>query len=372
MKKGIVMEIDDAFLLLLTPEGEFLRAKKQSQPYTIGEEIYFFPVGNVKTRPSLMSTKNLLKMKTVWGAAFAIIIFLGTFIPFYQNNKAYAYMSIDVNPSIELGVNKNMQVVELKGYNPEGKKVISQINHWKNQEACDVTKTILDEMQKEGYLKDHQQVILTTVRANQKEKSAEEKLSENIKEIKETANKDHLALKVQNGTEQDREKAHKLGITTGKYQESKNQTTKSEAKQQTNKPAIMQEKKPKVTAPANKKKSWTHGQEKKQNDNNNAVKKQHEDKEKPYQKNKKNSSAPGQVKKLQKNSTDSFQEVSIQKHKSSHHKLMGLKNDVYLWKSWNNIDSLKQWSTCKHHHESQHGDHPGHEKNGGKNKQHNN
>jgi hypothetical protein len=281
-------------------------------------------------------------------------------------------MSIDVNPSIELGVNKNMQVVELKGYNPEGKKVISQINHWKKQEACDLTKTILDEMKKEGYLKDHQQVILTTVRANQKEKSAEEKLSENIKEIKDTANKEHLALKVQNGTEQDREKAHKLGITTGKYQESKNQTTKSEVKQQTNKPAIMQEKKPKVTAPDNKKNSWTNGQEKKKN-NNNDVKKQHEDKEKPEQKNKKNSSEPGQIKKLQKNSTDSFQEESIQKHKSSpHHKLMGLNHDVYLWKSWNNIDSLKQWTTCKHHHESQHGGHAGHEKNGGKNKQHNN
>ena len=26
MKKGIVMEIDDAFLTLLTPEGEFLHA----------------------------------------------------------------------------------------------------------------------------------------------------------------------------------------------------------------------------------------------------------------------------------------------------------------------------------------------------------
>ena len=46
MKKGIVMEIDDAFLTLLTPEGEFLHARRQNQPYLIGEEIHFFPIAN--------------------------------------------------------------------------------------------------------------------------------------------------------------------------------------------------------------------------------------------------------------------------------------------------------------------------------------
>jgi hypothetical protein len=42
MKKGIVMEIDESCLTLLTPEGEFLHARRQNQPYAIGEEIHFF------------------------------------------------------------------------------------------------------------------------------------------------------------------------------------------------------------------------------------------------------------------------------------------------------------------------------------------
>jgi hypothetical protein len=42
MKQGIIMEIDDEFLTLMTPEGEFLHARRQNQPYAIGEEIHFF------------------------------------------------------------------------------------------------------------------------------------------------------------------------------------------------------------------------------------------------------------------------------------------------------------------------------------------
>lgn len=42
MKKGIIMEMDDSYLTLLTPDGEFCRAHKQDLPYTVGDEIHFF------------------------------------------------------------------------------------------------------------------------------------------------------------------------------------------------------------------------------------------------------------------------------------------------------------------------------------------
>lgn len=220
MKKGIVMEIDDAFLTLLTPEGEFLHARRQNQPYLIGEEIHFFPLEIVKTNKN-NAVINILKLKPVWALMAALFIFLGSFFPIYQNNKAYAYMSIDVNPSIELAINKKMQVVEITGYNKEGKQIISHLNKWKKKDVSKVAQTILAEMKEEGFFKTQEHVIISTVRTKESEDKIEKKLQENIEEIKESVNKEKLELTVLKGSKSEMEKAHDLGITTGKYQDNK-------------------------------------------------------------------------------------------------------------------------------------------------------
>lgn len=219
MKKGIVMEIDESFLTLLTPEGEFLHARRQNQPYSIGEEIHFFPVEMVRTSNQLNPLKNIFRMKPVLGFMAAVVIFLGTLIPMYQNSKAYAYMSIDVNPSIELGVNKKMQVIEMTGFNQEGKKIISRMNDWEKEDVSELAKTILAEIKKDGFLKTEDHVIISTVRTNELEVKVEKKLQENIEEIKETVNKQKVKVTVLKATEKEFEKAHELGITTGKYKD---------------------------------------------------------------------------------------------------------------------------------------------------------
>lgn len=215
MKKGIIMQIDDSYLTLLTAEGEFLRARKQERQYAIGEEIHFSPI-NLK--PARSFFVKMAMSKPVWAAAAALMFFLGTFIPMYQSNKAYAYMSIDLNPSIELGVNKKMQVVEITGFNPEGKKVVSNLKNWKKKGVSELTKDILVEIKEEGFLDLNNQIIISTVRTEKVDKDIEKKLEENIKEIKEAATNQELEVTVMSGTEKELKKAHELGVTTGKYQ----------------------------------------------------------------------------------------------------------------------------------------------------------
>jgi hypothetical protein len=232
MKKGIVMEMDEAFLTLLTPEGEFLRARKQNELYVIGEEIDFFPIDIHKTQ-RLFTIKNLLKVKPIWAVSVmaALLILLGSFIPMYQDNKAYAYMSIDVNPSIELGVNKKMQVVELTGFNKEGKKIISSINDWKKKDVSKIAQAILSEIKNEGFLKNNLPVIISTVHTTKPVKQVESKLKENIEEIKTTVTNQKLEVTVYTSTEKEREKAQKLGMTTGKYHENEVNASINEKKQ---------------------------------------------------------------------------------------------------------------------------------------------
>ncbi|WP_144548684.1 anti-sigma factor domain-containing protein [Bacillus sp. X1(2014)] len=223
MKKGIIMEIEEEFLTLMTPEGEFLHTRRQNQPYAIGEEIQFFPIERVKSSNPFSSINRIFKFKPVWALVAVFVIMLGSFFPMYQSNKAYAYMSIDVNPSIELGVNKKMQVIEITGFNKDGKKIVSHLTSWKKKNVSDLVQTILTEMKKEGYLSTNDRVIISTARTKSPEENVEKELKANIEEIKVSVEKQKAEPTIVIATETELKKAHKRGITAGKLYDNNTQ-----------------------------------------------------------------------------------------------------------------------------------------------------
>jgi hypothetical protein len=231
------MEMDDSYLTLLTPDGEFCRAHKQDISYVLGEEIHFFPIMEQQRNKRIDTFIGRLKLKSVWMSTAVLLVFLGTVVPVYQSNRAYAYMSIDVNPSIELGLNKDMKVVELTGYNKEGENIVSQITDWKKRDVSEITKRILTELKNEGFVKD-EPIIISTVRTEKFAEEVEQKLEQNILEIKQTVSNQQLEVNMVTITEAELEKAHALGVTAGKYQEDKRELTEkkqNKAKQSNNK-----------------------------------------------------------------------------------------------------------------------------------------
>jgi hypothetical protein len=226
------MEIDERFLTLLTPEGEFLKARRQKQDYLIGEEINFFPVSIEQRKKSLFL--HLLPGKALTAVAIAAIVIIGSFLPFYGNNDVYAYMSIDVNPSIELAVNNDLKVIDMEAFNDEGKKVLAEIDDWKRHEVSNVANQIIGEMKKQGYLQKQAQVVISTVYDDKKEMKTEKKLAESIQQIETKINQENLQLTVIEATKEDREVAHKQGIAPGVYKEQKQKQKSEKDKNQKN------------------------------------------------------------------------------------------------------------------------------------------
>ncbi len=221
MKTGIIMEINERFLTLLTPEGEFLRARKQDRAYVIGQEIAFFPIelknGNL-SRP--LSIFRLSRGKGLMAAAFAMMLAIVSFLPFLQNDEVYAYMSIDVNPSIELGVNQEYQVVELIPYNKEGKLIIQNIKSWKKNSIHEVADKILLQIKKQGYFKENKEVVIAAV-YTEENKEADERIQKELADIKQDAQKEQLEVTLLEASEEEREAAIEKGLSAGIYKESK-------------------------------------------------------------------------------------------------------------------------------------------------------
>lgn len=219
MKKGIIMEINKDFLTLLTPDGEFLRACNHHNHYQIGQEIDFFPVVQEERKFILTDFLQSFRGKNIFVAALLCIFIFATVFSFYSDNKVYAYMSIDVNPSIELGVNEKFQVIEIIPYNDEGKQIIASIPKWKKKNIHELTSEIISEMKEKGYIKNNHAVLLATVSDNENELEKNERWKKEMAEIKTIVSKQHLELKVIEGSKEEREKAKEKGLTTGIYKE---------------------------------------------------------------------------------------------------------------------------------------------------------
>ncbi|RSD28249.1 anti-sigma factor domain-containing protein [Mesobacillus subterraneus] len=217
MRKGIILEINELYLTLLTPEGEFLRARKLQQDYQVGEEIHFFPETEiVKRRKFNLSFINNMKARAVALSLAFLLVFTAS-LPLYQSSQVYAYMSIDVNPSVELAVNNDLKVLRLKGYNEEGKQIIQAVSGWEKQDAALVAEMILLEMEQEGYLKTRNDVVIATVHKGKVKDKIEKKLEQKISEIKQVTEEEEVVVHIYSGTTEDREEAKELGVTTGVY-----------------------------------------------------------------------------------------------------------------------------------------------------------
>ncbi len=94
-------------------------------------------------------------------AAACIIFFIC--IGLFSHNIYYtpvSYVSLDVNPSIEITLNRFDKVIETTAFNTEGKTILSALQ-LKNYNYNDAVKAIVDSITEQGYIADSGLVAVT-------------------------------------------------------------------------------------------------------------------------------------------------------------------------------------------------------------------
>ncbi|MFY0801552.1 anti-sigma-I factor RsgI family protein [Peribacillus frigoritolerans] len=234
MKKGVILSVNKRFVTLLTPEGEFLKTKRQEREYEVGEEITFSPAKQ-KFTLAFSNIHSSFKKTAVLSIASTFLI-LFSILPSYFSGHVSAYMTIDVNPSIELELDDDLEVLKLTGLNEDGKLVIDQLKDWKGKDIKVVTNRIVDTTKRLGYLKGNKQIVVSTT-LMKKNKELNKNLKEEIKEISEQDNVSKTKMKVIQATKSDRKQAREQGISTGKYLEKKLNEDKDKIKVNKREPA---------------------------------------------------------------------------------------------------------------------------------------
>ncbi|WP_144495184.1 anti-sigma factor domain-containing protein [Bacillus thuringiensis] len=218
MNKGIVMDIKKHSVVVLTPNGEFITCKRKGDSCIIGEEISF---DEQEQKASHFSIPSFLKPASILVACF---LFAVLFFYNQPEEKVFAYVSVDINPSLEVSVTKDFRVIDLQACNDDGRRILKELKQWENKQLQEVIRTIIKQSQEDKYLTNDKQIMLTAVA---KDKALEPLLEKAMKELKKEYELKHITVEYQSSTMQIRENARKAGIGTGVYIKQENEKNKS-------------------------------------------------------------------------------------------------------------------------------------------------
>jgi hypothetical protein len=151
-------------------------------------------------------------------AAVLVLLLFSAMYPL-SASQAVAYVSVDINPSLELGVSRNLKVVSANALNPEAADLIAELElkGLPLTEALDVI--LLTAEEKEYFTGDSPAVVLAgtpTGKRDQYMEGIQSQLEETVDSyVAESASP--VAVAVVTSIRETREEAKELGLSVGKY-----------------------------------------------------------------------------------------------------------------------------------------------------------
>lgn len=157
-----------------------------------------------------------MKKKIAVAVAAVMVLSLGGGGYAYARTPV-AYVSLDINPSVELGVNAFDQVVSAEAYNEDGEKVLEGTDLI-NSNVDSAVSAVISNAISDGYIKEDGSSAIEITATTDKEELAN-KLEESLKETADKTlenNNVKAEVETENVALARRDEARKLGITPGK------------------------------------------------------------------------------------------------------------------------------------------------------------
>ncbi|WP_165997723.1 anti-sigma factor domain-containing protein [Bacillus sp. Cs-700] len=218
MKKGVIMDIRGRKAVVLTPDGEFSTINlKRNHALTIGSEIKLAPKPlNKKKGYFTPSMPTLAGM----AAILLLVVIVTGVIPVRQNDVVAAYVSFDINPSIEVGVNSDLEVIQYQAWNSDGEGLNLERDTM-NMPLSEFGGLLVSKLDKKGYLEEDRELLIVASNVEAKESKGItgdlEAVIQGIEKNNALVNQAVAITTVLDADYSMREKAIEHGISQGKY-----------------------------------------------------------------------------------------------------------------------------------------------------------
>lgn len=209
MFKGIVIEVKENYIIVMKQDGGFEKIKAKGNP-KVGDNIFFLEEDIYEeVKVSNKNKKWLIPILTI--AALFMLIFNPLLSKFTIDANAYAVLTIDINPSIEIFLDNEGKIASITGENDEGASLnIKEIKGLTLDEGLSVLRGKLNDS---SYIKDKTSVLVGFSFLKEEDISFEDLVQKTLKKY--FNDKDVAFLK---GSKADLEIANEKNMTLGKYE----------------------------------------------------------------------------------------------------------------------------------------------------------
>jgi hypothetical protein len=115
--QGMIVKVKSNSCIVLTPEGDYREVPLlEGSRARVGQEI------EIPQRKTLPYFRFLM----VAASLLVVVVLAGRFFPLAPPPAA-AYLTIDINPSVELGVTSSEKVISARGLNSDGEQILAKV-----------------------------------------------------------------------------------------------------------------------------------------------------------------------------------------------------------------------------------------------------
>ncbi len=154
------MELHRHYIVVMDEDGTFHKANPVDDA-EIGLEISYVPKKSNNIMHFFFSGRKRKTSTRIAAMTALVIIITFPLYSWYNGNKAYAYVNVDLNPSLEMKINEEMYVLDINPLNEEAERLLEQIGPaWQDKSVEQVTSLIIDKTKDEDMLDNPNRVII--------------------------------------------------------------------------------------------------------------------------------------------------------------------------------------------------------------------
>ncbi|OOM70474.1 anti-sigma-I factor RsgI [Clostridium puniceum] len=155
MNKGMIMEVKKSYVIALNDNGMMEKIKFKPN-MEVGQKIFYFEDDIVTATASKVHRHNNF-IKT-FGSIAALFLLVFTFFSTIRPEQAFAVVSIDINPSIQIEADSKQKIIKVDGVNDDGKKI--DFSDIKDISLDEGMQKIKEKLVEKNYLEANKEVLV--------------------------------------------------------------------------------------------------------------------------------------------------------------------------------------------------------------------
>jgi len=180
MIKGVVLKKKPKTLVVMTPKGEYREVAAGKRNPQVGEQIAF-KKSDARDRDKLTWTSIVASLAVAAVISFFIFGGFGKLPNWFGNKDVVGYITLDINPSVEIGIDKLEKVRQVEGLNAEGEALIKGLEY-RNKSFQDVVSELLA-LAETSYLSSGKADILYSAVTTKETRLLDTRLASDLREV---------------------------------------------------------------------------------------------------------------------------------------------------------------------------------------------